>query len=32
MLTYKAQLRGQTAQAGLGSLHVSDVSELRAQA
>ncbi|MCS4044797.1 putative transposase [Salinibacter ruber] len=31
MLTYKAQLRGQAAQAGLGSLHVTDVPKLRAQ-
>ncbi|WP_251951972.1 IS200/IS605 family accessory protein TnpB-related protein [Salinibacter ruber] len=31
MLTCKAQLRGQAAQAGLGSTHVTDVSELWAQ-
>ncbi|WP_263840532.1 IS200/IS605 family accessory protein TnpB-related protein [Salinibacter sp.] len=28
MLTCKAQLRGQAAQAGLGSLHVTDVPRL----
>ncbi|WP_251961619.1 transposase [Salinibacter ruber] len=32
MLTCKAQLRGWAAQAGLRSLHLTDVSELRAQA